>query len=718
MSEQQTKRGKARNKTRLLITTIALVILIFLMLLAILYSMDIQIVKDFFTYGLLLVIILFGIELILLLRFFRGIQLVDHNANILSQGRLNISDIIVDKTRGLESLTIAFNDMKRNLLSFIEATKSNVIVLSDAVDKVTKSIDMSYKGNEQIASNMSTVAEKAQEQLQIVKDTLDRIREVSTGTQNITSSLANIEVFVENTVRMTADGAQHLDIYNEQMEVITASLRDTSNFIETLHTHLNEIDQVGGLIINITEQLKLLSLNSAVEAARAGESGKGFVVVSQEMGKLSNATKDSIGRINRLLNDIMSSNARVSESIGSVSESFHISRQIFDSVKESFYTINKNANILNEDMKKVYEESRMISENTDGISQQGIILHNASNEISSITQDVAAVTEEELAENEEVNTQALSLKNMLSSIERLLKRYKTSVMPVSQSSPKHLKIVFMSPLDHPFWQGVRQGVLYAQNELKSKNADVEYIGFEQMENVAFMDTLTAKLEAGCDGAIIPGYIYGIEKVIEKANRLDIPMIAFNCDFPEGTKRLAYFGPNIHDAGRMAAALMVKCADGEGEVAIICGRVDEAEINRVRRDSLLDIIRKEKKIKLAAEILEETVNDDIIYKRVMDTLKKFPNIKVIVATSGGIRGVCKAIRDSHKLGKTHAICYDYDDEIIELIKQGYIYAAMGQDPFGQGHDPIICLYNYLAAGEKPDSITYTRTEVIDMRSVGE
>jgi methyl-accepting chemotaxis protein/ribose transport system substrate-binding protein len=92
--------------------------------------------------------------------------------------------------------------------------------------------------------------------------------------------------------------------------------------------------------------------------------------------------------------------------------------------------------------------------------------------------------------------------------------------------------------------------------------------------------------------------------------------------------------------------------------------------------------------------------------------------VIVATSGGIHGVCKAIKEANKLGKTHAICYDYDQEIIGLIKQGYIYAAMGQDPFGQGHDPIISLYNYLVTGEKPDSITYTRTEVIDIRSISE
>ena len=38
---------------------------------------------------------------------------------------------------------------------------------------------MSYKGNEHIASNMATAAEKAQEQLRIVNETLEGIQEVT-----------------------------------------------------------------------------------------------------------------------------------------------------------------------------------------------------------------------------------------------------------------------------------------------------------------------------------------------------------------------------------------------------------------------------------------------------------------------------------------------------------------------------------------------------------
>lgn len=713
MSEQHIDNGTKRSKTRILIFFLLIFVLLLLTVMSVLSFMNNNFLEIILSYALVTVILLLGILLFLLIKFFHSITLVDKNANLLSQGKLNISDILTNKTQGLETLTIAFNDMKRNLMNFIEATKSNVIVLSDAVNKVTKSIDMSYKGNEQIAANMNIVAEKAQDQLKIVKDTLDRIEEVSQRTNNITTSLENIEHFVENTVEISKDGSKNVDKYNEQMDVITTNLNDTSAFIITLNNHLQEIDQVGGLILGITEQLKLLSLNSAVEAARAGETGKGFVVVAQEMNKLSEATKESIGQINKLLTDITGSNSKVSESIGNVFESFNSSKEIFNLVKDSFYTINHNANILNEDMKKVYEESRLINENTKGINEKGTILHSASDEISSITQDVAAVTEEEVAENEEINNQALSLKHMLSDIEHLLKRYKTSITPVEKDSSKRLKIVMLSPLDHPFWHSVRQGALYAQNELKSKNVDVEYIGFEAVDG-HFTETLKEKIENGCDGIILPGFMYNIEDYVAVANKKNIEVMAFNCDFKEGTKRLSYFGPNVKASALLAGELLTTAINGEGQVAMIHWGL-ETSINKIRRDHILETIKKKKKVKYVAEI-ESDVKEEVMYKNTKDLLKKYPELKGLIIVTGGVAGSARAIEELGRIGKTKIICFDYDQQILDFVRKGIVFTAMGQDPFGQGHDPIISLFNYFVTGIKPDNIMYTRNEVIDIRSV--
>jgi len=709
------KLNRYLQNTKHLILFIASVVLGLVLILLLIGFLSMDVISVILPFSLIIIIGLLGYLLFLLIRFFNSIQVIDRSAIQLSQGNLNINDIISEKTKGLEILTSAFNDMKRNLLSYVESTKSNVIVLSDAVDKVTKSIDMSYKGNEQIAANMSIVSEKAQEQLKIAKETLDGIEAVSNGAGKITATLANLEVFVADTVKLTSDGAKHIDKYNEQMQVISTNLGDTSSFIENLKSYLTDINQFGSLIINITEQLRLLSLNSQVEAARAGDAGRGFRVVAQEMNKLSDATRDSVTQINRLLNNIMKSNGKVSESINNVTVSFDMSKTIFNSVKESFDTINKNANILNSDVKMVYKESLMISENTRGISQQGSILYDASNEISSITEDVAAVTEEELAENEEITTQAQSLKNMLASIEVLLKRYKTSVAPVAQASPKRLNIIMVSPTDHPFWLSVRQGALYAQTELKGKNVDIEYVGFETADQT-FLQMLKDKIDTHCDGIILPGFIKGIESCVERANQKNIPVMSFNCDFPDGIKRLSYFGPNIKAAGKLAGELVASIVEGEGDIVIFKGD-PTTSINKDRRDNAVAALSKFKDIKIVTEV-EDNLSNSQVNKKLKEILYYRPNLKGIIFVSGGAVGAAKAIEELKLVGKVKLFCFDYDDEIIGLIQKGIVYKAMGQDPFGQGHDPIIYLYNYLVANEIPENVTYTRTEVIDIRSVGE
>ncbi|MDF2908737.1 MAG: hypothetical protein K0R34_4058, partial [Herbinix sp.] len=327
-----------QKNTQALILQIPAIILGLLFIVTIVGFISPNVFRFIVPIVLIISIILSAVLLILLLQFLKGIRLIDENAITLSQGNLNISDIISEKTKGLEILAAAFNDMKRNLLSYIESTKSNVIILSDAVDKVTKSIDMTYKGNEQIATNITVVAEKAQEQLKIAKNTLEGIEKVRLGASRITTTLGNIEDFVENTVKLTTESSDHLEKYTGQIQLISTNLDETASFIKTLNTNLSEITEFGNLIMGITEQLNLLSLNSRVEAARAGDAGKGFAVVAMEMNKLSDATKDSVKKINSLLTNILKSNTKVSESIAHVADSFSMSKEIFNSMKDSFYT--------------------------------------------------------------------------------------------------------------------------------------------------------------------------------------------------------------------------------------------------------------------------------------------------------------------------------------------------------------------------------------------
>ena len=662
---------------------------------------------------IILIIALFNI----ILKIFKSIDKINHKAEMLAQGKLNINDILREDARGLEVLTIAFNDMKYNLLSFIESTKVNIVTISDAIESVSKSMNNSYLSNEQIAASMGNVAGKAQEQSKLMIDTTSRIEEVGKRIENITTSIGEVEQSVEKTVQATAVGAQHLDDYYQQVNIISDNLNNTSDYIKKLNEDITQIDQIGKFIIKISEQLKLLGLNASVEAAKAGESGKGFAVVAHEMNSLAAATKKSIGKINAILENINSSSAYVGNSINSCVVNYDITRDIFKSIKESFDIINKSANLLELDMKTVYKDVSLINSSTHEINQKSLLLHRASKDISNKTQEVAAVTEQELAELQEINASTSSLQNILSGIEKLVRKYRTTVIPVEVESKRQLRITFVSPLDHAFWYAVRQGVLYAIKELSEKNVVIDYLGFKENVGDQIKNSIKEAIENDVSGIIAPGFDAGISDIIEEAYKKNIPVMLYNIDLPFKSKRTAYVGPEITSTNVIATRLMVKALEGKGDIAIITGDLN-VFVNSIGRETSLAELKKYRGIKVVAES-QCADSFELSYSTIKDMLSKNSNIQGLFINGVGVFGAAKAIEDLGHTGKTFIICYDYNPEISEYIKKGIIYAAIRHDPFGQGHDPIIYLYNMLASGQKLEKeVIWTRIEVVDKNNVND
>ena len=81
---------------------------------------------------------------------------------------------------------------------------------------------------------------------------------------------------------------------------------------------------------------------------------------------------------------------------------------------------------------------------------------------------------------------------------------------------------------------------------------------------------------------------------------------------------------------------------------------------------------------------------------------------------GVQGAARAIEEMDLLDQTKLFSLSYSEEAVNLLRR--VLHRFRRDAFGQGHDPIIHLYNCLVAKEIPESSTYTRTEVIDKFSI--
>lgn len=713
-----------KNKKRVNLTYSINIPLIFLLLMLVFFT--IFFVTNFRLFGstiwlfLTSIILSYIALLFVFLAFRKTLQPIDtlsHYASIISKGDLTVSDIVDESNDSIGVLTRAFNDMRSYLLYFVEQTKNNFIVLSDAVDKMTKSIDVNYKGNEQVANSIQDISIKTHEQLQLVEKTTENLKEVFNRVENITSLIMNTEEVVNHTNEITASCIQNINGYNEQMNIILSNLKNTQDFIGELKNATGEIHEIISFITSISEQLKMLALNASIEAARAGEFGKGFSVVANETTKLSYASKQGIDKIKILVNSIMESSNSVDDSINVCMQNFTSGKELFSQINIIFSQINDQSSHILGQVKQISKETSYIMSSANDTSELSKSLNQSSDMVNCSAQEMVSLVEEALAGLQEIGSSSSSLTEMMTAIEGLTSKFNTSVSPSSKLPKKPLKLSVICPYNAEFWEAIKQGALYAKKQLVHKNTVVEWLGLTEVSEKTIKEAIEKCIQNGSDGISTVGYTDGVKPVINKAVDKGIPVMTFNNDLSDDCKRMAFFGQNPYDSGILAAKMMMKEINGTGRLAIITSSFDIHD-HTLRVNGFKDGANKYKNMSILQEIEAHEIEEEA-YTKTLEMMKRNKDINGIFITAGGIAGVVQAIEELQLAGKVKIICYDFVKSTINYIKEGVISASIGQDPFGQGYNPVIYLYNYLVDGKKPENTKmWTRMNVVNHENIND
>ena len=635
------------------------------------------------------------------------------------QGKLNVEDIKVGEGKSTSNVIAgSVNAIKSNLMTFVEATKSNVIVLSDAIDVLSKSADANQTGNEQIANGVTVVAGKTSEQFELVKDNLELIEANNVQMENVEASMQSIRSILDVNVSNCREGIERLEGYENDMSAMSEELSNIDQILNRFNGDIKKIEEVADFIIGISNQLKLLALNASIEAARAGQSGKGFAVVADEMSEMSNKTKDGIDTINTIVREVISSSEQVNESIRACVSTYSKSAETFEQVNSSFRSIDKQSKEIHSMMEEVSKKFVVMANNTTETKNKATMLFETSQAISENTTEIAAVSEEVAAESNEIATYTEKLGSMLKGIQGLLGQYNTAIVPSASKKAKPVKIMLLSMYDNEFWFGVGRGASYAAKELESVGGIAEYVpilpNVEKTMDEQVVGAIQSAIERGFDGLIFPGWMntHGYaETAIEKGMKV----MVYNCDCPAEIARVACLCPDSAEPGMISARAVAKNLGKTGQVAILHGDL-EVGSNAERYNSFKSEMKNYSGIKIVEEVLILD-NDEDVYNRTMECLRNNKDVKALFVTNGFPCSAARAVADSGKTGKVQLYAFDTDPEIVSYIKKGIIACTVGQDSFGQGHDPIIWLYNHLAAGEAfPSDMIYCRVSVVDRSNV--
>ena len=289
------------------------------------------------------------------------------------------------------------------------------------------------------------------------------------------------------------------------------------------------------------------------------------------------------------------------------------------------------------------------------------------------------------------------------------------VRPVDKVSPKKIKIATVAMNTNPFDLSVYQGIKFAQQVLKDRNVDCEFVSIKEQTITQYEQAIRNCIATGCDAITCNGFSEQLAPLIAEAKKQNIPFFTFNNPAGDNNESVGYWGQSGFDGGVQLANLAVKLINNQGKYAIITGSFNLSG-HEDRRKGFRSVADKLPGMKLVGEYENHDLADNA-YKLTTNLLTANPDLACLYVTAGGPDGAAKAIQDAGKTGKVVMVCHDWMPNTVKYIRSGVIAGCLDQDPFNQGYAPIIAAYNYLVGNVTPEKVNLIKGTIATPANVG-
>lgn len=238
------------------------------------------------------------------------------NTGLLAEGNLDMEfdakslgykNEVGDMARGLQMVQNNLRQIIAELQKTISSIKNNSEDFSNAFGQITQNVtdvNLSIQGIAASSDLQAGETDAAQEKVNYIEQ---GIEENTASTGALGTSVLNMNQYAEQALKAMENLIGICDRTADTVEDVMRQTKLTNDSVMKIQDAVEVITDISG-------RTNLLSLNASIEAARAGDAGKGFVVVAEEIRKLSEGSEEAANQITAVVNELVAnSNVNVAK---------------------------------------------------------------------------------------------------------------------------------------------------------------------------------------------------------------------------------------------------------------------------------------------------------------------------------------------------------------------------------------------------------------------
>ena len=364
------------------------------------------------------------VTLLFCMALYIGGQLARVNAGVVTSNANGVCNVVM--TFGvfvmlfiISRLSKKFNDHALGAIGEQTERQMQIAkVIKTETDSSAEMVNHLYKASENIAHSMQSISDSTEK-------IVENITEQNHMTQNIQNAITNTQEYSLEMVSVATVSNEEiqmnqrmLEMLKTQAEQITENNVVVTEAMEQLQDKINKVASIANMILKISNETTILSLNASVESVRAGEAGKGFSVVAEQIRHLAEETKDFTVNIANIVDDLNDNSRTVVNAVGISLKAADSQNEMISATADAFHELSGNMNVLINNIQEIGNRIDHLSvannQIVDNITQLSALSEEVSanaeetNHLTELNVNYAGKTKESI---QKINESAASLKS-------------------------------------------------------------------------------------------------------------------------------------------------------------------------------------------------------------------------------------------------------------------------------------------------------------------